>query len=305
MEAIPRKTSYLSLCLTLKVEVPDDEHPTEQRSFYLKQRANSTSATPKKYKFYVQRFCEGTVQQWITVRRAFDEIWLQNAVTGATDRMSTVRAILRGKSLIIFNATMDELANPTDANGTVTNHAVDVDDVTFGIDAVGETVFPHRALMHQKVWMQRGMRKPKELSFRKTAAAVGRLNNSLLLFPNATVADKFSNKEIVELLECSIPQAWHTKFDLDGYMATVYDKARLITECEIFDSNEPQKPIAVLKNKDGSKDKADNSKIRVSHSVDGLEVLKTSLVNLMSYSVASANWVRTNDNLSVGGEFSL
>jgi hypothetical protein len=42
---------------------------------------------------------------------------------------------------------------------------------------------------------------------------------------------------------------------------------------------------------DGKRRWSDNSKIRVSHSVDGLEVLKTSLVNLMSYSVASANWV--------------
>ena len=258
MEAIPRKTSYLSPCLTLIVEVPDDKHPTEQISFQLKQRANSTSATPEKYKFYVQRFCEGTVQQWITVRRAFDEIWLQNALTGATDRMSTVRAILRGKSLTIFNATMEELASPTDANGVVTNRTVDIDDVARGIDAVGETVFPHRALMHQKVWMRRGMRKPKELSFRKTAAAVGRLNNSLPLFPSATVADKFSDEEIVELLECSIPQAWHTKFDLDGYTPTEHDKARLITvitECEILERNEPQKPANGLKTKDGSKDK--------------------------------------------------
>jgi hypothetical protein len=151
---------------------------------------------------------------------------------------------------------MEELANPTDANGAVTNHTVDIDDVARGIDAVGETVFPHRALMHQKVWMRRGMRKPKELLFRKTAAAVGRLNNSLPLFPSATVADKVSDKEMVELLECSIPQAWHTKFDLDGYTPTEYDKARLITECEILECNEPQKPANGLKTKDDSKDKA-------------------------------------------------
>jgi hypothetical protein len=86
------------------------------------------------------------------------------------------------------------------------------------------------------------MKKPKELSFRKTAAAVGRLNNSLPLFPSATAADKFSDDEIVELLEWSIPQAWRTKFDLDGYIPTEHTKARLITECEILERNDPQKP---------------------------------------------------------------
>jgi hypothetical protein len=37
-----------------------------------------------------------------------------------------------------------------------------------GLNAVTETIFPHRVLEMQKLWMQRGMKKPKELSFRKT-----------------------------------------------------------------------------------------------------------------------------------------
>jgi hypothetical protein len=98
---------------------------------------------------------------------------------------------------------------------------------------VAETVFPHKALMTQKVWMRRAMKKPKELLFRKTAAAVGRLNNSLPLFPNGSDADKFSDAEVVELLEWSIPQTWRTKFDLDGYVPKEGTKAQLITACKL------------------------------------------------------------------------
>ena len=88
--------------------------------------------------------------------------------------------------------------------------------------------------------MRRGMKKPKELSFRKTASAVGRLNNCLSFFPSASDADKFNKTDIVELLEWSIPQSWKAKFDLDGYIPTQHSKERLVTECEAIERNEPK-----------------------------------------------------------------
>jgi hypothetical protein len=62
----------------------------------------------------------------------------------------------------------------------------------------------------------RGMKKPKELSIRKYVAAVGRLSNSLPVFPNGKELEKFTPGEILEILEWSIPENWRTKFDLDG-----------------------------------------------------------------------------------------
>jgi hypothetical protein len=84
------------------------------------------------------------------------------------------------------------------------------------------------------------MKKPKELSFRKTASAVGRLNNCLPLFPGGSVSDKFSTTEIVELLEWSIPKVWRTKFDLDSYVPTNFGEDRLIAECEAIERNSPK-----------------------------------------------------------------
>jgi hypothetical protein len=45
------------------------------------------------------------------------------------------------------------------------------------MDQVAEVVFPHRALEIQKLWMNRGMRKPLDMSTRKTAAAITKMNN--------------------------------------------------------------------------------------------------------------------------------
>jgi hypothetical protein len=84
------------------------------------------------------------------------------------------------------------------------------------------------------------MKKPADLLFRKTASAVGWLNNCLPLFPGGCDLDKFSTTEIVELLEWSIPKAWRTKFDLDGYVPTNHNKERLIAECEAIETNSPK-----------------------------------------------------------------
>ena len=59
----------------------------------------------------------------------------------------------------------------------------------------------------------------------------------------------------------SIPQTWRTKLNLDGYVPTSFTKARLITECEILERNEPQKPTKVLtKQKEKPYEKGASSK---------------------------------------------
>jgi hypothetical protein len=60
------------------------------------------------YKKYIRKFEEGTAQEWIDLQRDIQEIWVQNAITGGTDRASTARALLRGKSLTSFEASIEE-----------------------------------------------------------------------------------------------------------------------------------------------------------------------------------------------------
>ena len=119
METVPKKTSYLRPPLPLVEEAPDDEHATERISYLLKQQAGQTAAKATTYKMYVHRFCKGTVQQWITLRKNINEIWTQNAIKEPSDRLATVRAILRGESLTCFNATYEEGKTTTYENGDI------------------------------------------------------------------------------------------------------------------------------------------------------------------------------------------
>jgi hypothetical protein len=176
----------------------------------------------------VRKFEEGTPQEWIDMLRDLEEIWTQNSMTGGTDRASTVRALVRGESAVAFETSLQD-SRTTDGGETV---PISPNHVQQALKAVTETVFPHRALETQKLWMNRKMFKPVELTTRQMAASINRLNNALPFFPNATEASKFSEGELIGLLEWSLPATWRAKFDLDGCIPTLHSRARLIEAIE-------------------------------------------------------------------------
>ena len=67
---------------------------------------------------------------------------------------------------------------------------------------------------------------------------ISKINNSLPLFPGGTAESKYSEQELVGLMEWSLPASWRAKFDLDSYIPTLDSKAKLISECEAIKRNE-------------------------------------------------------------------
>jgi hypothetical protein len=138
-----------------------------------------------KYKKYVGKFEEGTPQDWIDLLKdLLDNIWTQNLMTGGTDRASTVRAVVKGESGVSFETALQDAR--LDEEGVVVNN-ITADHVTAALNAVTNSVFPHRALETQKLWwMIRKMFKPANMTACQTAVANNQLNNALPLFPNGT-----------------------------------------------------------------------------------------------------------------------
>ena len=208
---------------------------TKLVTFDLLIRAGSAAASPK-YKKVVKTFEEGTPAEWLDVLLGLREIWRQNTVNGPSDREATVAAILKGESKTAFDAALEDARlNPDDEGEHL---ALSTEHIEEALKAVTTIVFPHRALEIQKLWMQRNMRKPAELSTRGTAAAITKINNSLPLFPLGTAASKFSEVEVVGLLEWSLPRSWQAAFNLKGYVPALDTKERLIRECEALERNE-------------------------------------------------------------------
>jgi hypothetical protein len=69
-------------------------------------------------------------------------------------------------------------------------------------------------------------------------------------FPQANAASKFSDLEVIGLMEFALPAAWRKAFDLKGYVPADEDKARLVDECERIEHHET--PIAQAKDNDDS-----------------------------------------------------
>jgi hypothetical protein len=260
---IPRKASAIIPCLTLESEALEESDPTSLVTFQLKVRAGS-GTTASSYKKQVRRFDEGSPPQYIRVLEAYQEIWKQNSITSPSDRLATVRTILRGDSLVAFETSIvdNRDGGPEGQEEVVLTTEI----VEEAMNAVSESVFPHRALEHQKLWMRRHMRKPRDMTARKLAAPVCRINNSLPLFPGGSSDDKFSDSEIIELLEFSVPEAWRTKFDLEGYIPSEENKAAFITHCEVLERHEnvtkkPKEKVTVKKaHKSAGKNKSREGK---------------------------------------------
>jgi hypothetical protein len=80
--------------------------------------------------------------------------------------------------------------------------------------------------------------------------AITRINNALPLFPGGTNTPKFSDAEVVGLLEWCLPPSWRTKFDLDSYVPTLDSKAKLIESCEAIERNQEDASNAKATHKD-------------------------------------------------------
>jgi hypothetical protein len=213
-----------------------EEEKNKFLSFELKARAGQPAGSTT-YKKYVRVFEEGTPHQWIELMKDLQEIWTQNTINGPTDRTATIRALFKGESLTAFETALEDVrVNPEEDEDQPLPLTVEIIDKALAL--VAHSVFPHRALETQRLWMNRGMRKPAELSARKTASAISKINSCLPLFPGGTSESKFSEPQLVGLLEWALPQAWRNKFDLDGYIPTQGTRAKLILECEAIERSE-------------------------------------------------------------------
>jgi hypothetical protein len=94
--------------------------------------------------------------------------------------------------------------------------ALSVEHVDTALAAVTTMVFPFQALENQHNWINQYMRKPHDLSAALTVSGLARLNNYLPYFPGGSIASKFSESELVAILEFSIPSSWRKALDMRG-----------------------------------------------------------------------------------------
>ena len=234
-------------------EKPED--PEDDKSKYITMEVKNKVGGKTTYKMFVRIFEEGTPQQWLDLLQDIKLIWTQNSVDKAGDRIASLHGVLRGESKTAFEAALVGVAvDEDDESVEVTNEHIDL-----ALKEVGKEVFPRQALELQRLWMLCHFKKPHDLSIRKTVAAITRMNNLLPLFPEGDEDAKFSETELVDLIEWSLPNRWRAKFDLDNYIPSRDTKAKLVEECEAIERNSVQYDDAENKKKKENK-KSKNGK---------------------------------------------
>jgi hypothetical protein len=236
--------------LTLFPDIPKTDNSDKEKfiSFKLKVIADSPNGAAT-YSKSVRLFDQGRPAQWLEVMHNLKEIWTQNSIEEPSDRIATIRTIVKGESCTVFESALDAIRiDPHDEFGPRLDP--ENEHVMHALDEVANSVFPARALDTQKIWMYRSMRKPKSLSIRHTAAALAKINNCLPLFPGGTMESKFTDAELVSLLEWSLPLAWTNKFDFDDYRPSEEPMSKLIAKCEAIERSEAmgKKPKAKVNN---------------------------------------------------------
>jgi hypothetical protein len=163
----------------------------------------------------MRTFDKGTPQEWMESLTGLGEIWQQSSVNGAHDRATTVAAVLKGNSRIAFEAAIEDAWTDPNAAALI---PLTADHVEESLCAVTTIVFPFRALERQKQWMNKYMKKPFNLSAKMMSTALSRINNYLPSFPDEDANSKFTDAELVGLLDFSLPASWRKAMDLKGYM---------------------------------------------------------------------------------------
>jgi hypothetical protein len=97
------------------------------------------------YKKFVRVFEEGSLQQWINLIQDLEEIWTQNSVNSSSNRTSTIRTLLKGKSLTAFETALEDVCVDPDPDVN-TRQALTIEHIGRAMDQVSNAVSPHCAL---------------------------------------------------------------------------------------------------------------------------------------------------------------
>jgi hypothetical protein len=222
-------------------------------TFTLQVSRGTGPGTPN-YKKSVRTFEDGDPQQWMDVMTGLREIWLQNSIDDAKDMSNTVAAILKGDSLTAYQAAVEDLT--VDPNDDTLVIPLTEDHVKQALRAFTETVFPFRALETQEQWMSRYMKKPYKMTAKTMTHATSKINNFLPYFPEAGMDDKYSETELIGILQFALPEYYRAAFDLRDYIPAENNKIKFISECEPVKRNAKPKSHK----RDDNDDKRKNNK---------------------------------------------
>ena len=213
-----------------KVKLNKDEY------LAMKLRSNPNDKKSPVYELTVPYFASGTTEEWFKFEKSLRKVFIGQGLTTGPTQFAMTRRLLTEESLVEFDRKAAEGSETTA-------------ELIRCLQAVTVQILPKSALLHQKRYMRRILRKPHDMTIRAYHARYQELNRSLAKFPPFSGASqKLPDDEVKEHLEFAIPTKWQKQMILQGFNAV--DKTidefiefceRLETSEDIFDSTHAKK----------------------------------------------------------------
>ena len=234
-------------------------HKGEYQTYKL--RNDPTDANSPTYELSVAYFSSGTCEEFLIFCKNINKVLRGQSITTGPQQFQVGRTLLDGEALTAFEATANGQANETVANFTLC------------LNAVRDSVFPRRAVLRQKRYLRRFLRKPPTMTTREYVARINEINAYLPDFPPAVAGGaqpaSLPDDEIVDLLEFGVPNAWQRAMivqDFDPLQHTVQEFVQFCERMEQLESTEgrspPQKPPAQPSNKNKRRREKDDPSSR-------------------------------------------
>ena len=192
---------------------------SKTNSATFKLRLKPTEEASPVYEETVAYFSTGSLEECITFRSKVARVIKGMNVTTGPEQYDLIRRLLRGNAMTWFSNAASAVGNET-----VTNLQEVLKRMTKPIEG-------DRALVRQKRYMQRYMRKSSDTKIRDYDARFRELEECLTYFSEYSPEKKFDDDEVIDIFECAVPSSWNKHMLNHGFEPTEHTRNEFVEYC--------------------------------------------------------------------------
>lgn len=204
----------------IPLERPEEKQLRKDQYLTFKLRSVPTDEASTTYDLSVPFFSNGSPEELLIFLNLLNRVFVGQNVTTGPQKYALIRRLLIGDALTAFNSKAM-------AAGTET-----IDHFKIAIQGLISHVFPNRALLLQKQYMRRYLRKPLGMKIRNFMSRLVEINEYLTLFPPFGDNQKLPMDEVLEIAEFASPSKWQKVMHMHGFDATMHSPSEFVEFCE-------------------------------------------------------------------------
>ena len=210
----------------IPLEIPTETKKEKGEFIKVDLKSNPNVADSKTYSFSIGLLYKATPEEILKFMDNFDMIVRGQDIKGPGNKYGMMRNLLRGDALRVFDQGARTFGEENAENfAKVTNKLI-------------EYFFPSNALVTQKRYMRRFMRKSRGMTIREFYVRTFEINNRCAKFPPFKANLKMQDDEIKEIIEFAAPQSWQRELLKQGVEVTSKSLEELVDFFERLETSE-------------------------------------------------------------------